>query len=198
MSGITVVVGNGEAVNWTGAVSESFSTAGNWNPALASADDLTFGSLIPTFASSGARATVDADAMFAGMVFRAAAGQTGFTLARDAATPPHGLTVFRGPVGAYTNDAACSAHTYTIDAPLALEGPVTFHADTNQTLVLRNAFHDTNQVQGRVLTIDGGGVSGNAAFGKVVFAGTNVVGGAIVSTTGLWRVSGKLANPGDA
>ena len=198
VSGITVVVGNGEAVNWTGAVSESFSTVGNWDPALGSADDLTFGSLIPTFAASGARATVDADAMFAGMVFRAAAGQTGFTLARDAATPPHGLTVFRGPVGAYTNDAACSAHTYTIDAPLALEGPVTFHADTNQTLVLRNAFHDTDQVQGRVLTIDGGGVSGNADFGKVVFAGTNVVGGAIVSTTGLWRVSGKLANPGDA
>ena len=190
VSGITVVVGNGEAVNWTGAVSESFSTAGNWNPALASADDLTFGSLLPTFASSGARATVDADAMFAGMVFRAAAGQTGFTLARDAATPPHGLTVFRGPVGAYTNDAACSAHTYTVDAPLALEGPVTFHADTNQTLVLRNAFHDTEQVQGRVLTIDGGGVSGNSAYGKVVFAGTRLHDGP-VARVGQARESGR-------
>ncbi|MBQ6339536.1 MAG: hypothetical protein IJI36_10355 [Kiritimatiellae bacterium] len=198
VSGITVVVGNGEAVNWTGAVSESFSTVGNWDPALASADDLAGGMLHPTFAAAGTRATVDADAIFMGMTFRAAAGQAGFTLARDAATPPHGLTICRGPVGAYLNDAAGTAHTYTIDAPLALEGPVTFHADTNQTLVLRNAFHDTAAVQGRVLTIDGGGVNGNTAYGKVVFAGTNVVGGAIVSTSSLWRVSGKLANPGDA
>ncbi len=65
VSGITVIVGNGSAVNWTGAVSESFSAVGNWDPALASADDLVYGALRPTFASSGARATVDADAMFA-------------------------------------------------------------------------------------------------------------------------------------
>lgn len=198
VSGITVMVGAANAVNWTGAVSESFSAVGNWDPALASADDLMYGALYPTFAAAGARATVDADAIFMGMTFRAAAGQTGFTLARDAATPPHGLTLCSGPIRACSNDVAGTAHTYTIDVPLTVEGPMTFHADTNQTLVLRNAFHDTAQVNGRVLTIDGGGSTGNTAYGKIVFAGTNVLGGALVSTTSLWRVSGKLANPGDA
>ena len=66
-------------------------------------------------------------------------GTPSITLARDAATPAHGLTVFRGPVGAYTNDAAGTAHIYTIDAPLTLEGPVTFHADTNSTPPIRSA-----------------------------------------------------------
>lgn len=198
VSGITVMVGAANAVNWTGAVSEAFSAVGNWDPALASADDLMYGALHPTFAAAGARATVDTDAIFMGMTFRAAAGQTGFTLARDAATPPHGLTLCSGSIRACSNDVSGTAHTYTIDVPLTVEGPLTFHADTNQTLVLRNAFHDTALASGRVLTIDGSGVSGNTAYGKVVFAGTNVLGGALVSTTSLWRVSGKLTNPDDA
>ena len=200
IANVTVlVVGNAAEVAWTGAVSEALTTLGNWDPAPVAASDFTYGQLSPLFASAGVRAVVDADAAFSGLTFRAAEGQTGFALARDAAENAHGLTLYNGRVAACSNDAALTEHTYVIDAPVALDGPVTFHADKNQTLILSNAFCDTALGNGdRMLTIDGTGISAHTNFGRVVFAGTNYFGGPIVSTTSLWRVSGKLANPGDA
>ena len=205
LSGATVsdvmvmVVGSMVEFAWTGAVSEALTTLGNWDPAPTAASDFTYGTMTPLFASAGNRATLNADVAFHGMTFRAAEGETGFTLARDAAENAHGLTLYGGRVAACSNDAALTAHTYVIDAPLALDGPVTFHVDKNQTLILSNAFCDTTLGNGaRSLAIDGTGVSAHTNYGHVVFAGTNYFGGHIVSTTSLWRVSGKLANPGDA
>ena len=205
LSGATVsdvmvmVVGSMAEFAWTGAVSEALTTLGNWDPAPTAASDFTYGTMTPLFASAGNRATLNADVAFHGMTFRAAEGQAGFTLSRDAAENAHGLTLYGGRVAACSNDAALTAHTYVIDAPVALDGPVTFHADKKQTLILSNAFCDTTLGDGsRKFTIDGTGVGAPTNFGKVVFAGTNYFGGSIVSTTSLWRVSGKLANPGDA
>ena len=134
--------------------------------------------MTPLFALAGNRATLDADVAFHGMTFRAAEGETGFTLARDAAENAHGLTLYGGRVAACSTDAALTAHTYVIDAPLALDGPVTFHADKEQTLILSNAFCDTALGNGvRSLAIDGTGVSAHTNYGHVVFAGTNYFGG---------------------
>lgn len=200
VSDVTVmVVGSMAEFAWTGAVSEALTTLGNWDPAPTAASDFTYGTMTPLFASAGNRATLNADVAFHGMTFRAAEGQTGFTLARDAAQNAHGLTLYDGRVAACSNDTALTAHTYVVDVPMALDGPVTFHADKNQTLILSNAFCDTTLGNGaRILTIDGTGAGAHTNFGKVVFAGTNYFGGSIVSTASLWRVSGKLANPGDA
>lgn len=178
---------------WTGAASAALTASENWE--TAGALDLAFGSQDVLFAKAGTAATVDADAVVRRLAFRAAPGAAGFALNRS--DPAHVLTVGEH-LAACTNDAAATAHTYTIDTPLALADALTLHADTNQTLVLHSALNETDGERGaHTLTIDGTGAAASG-FGAVTFAGTNVFGGALVVTTSLVRVSGVLANPGDA
>ncbi len=187
------VTGAATEATWTGAASQSLSDAGNWK--VEGGLDLAHGAHDLVFAESGAAATVDVDAAVQSVTFKAAAGEAGFTLGR--AEPAKTLAVGTR-ISALASDEAKTAHEYVIDAPLAVFGDVTLHADTNQTLVVRDALCETADEAGlHSLTVDGTGKAANA-IGRVAFEGTNVFGGSLTMTTSLVRVSGALRNPGDA
>lgn len=191
LKGGSIVVSGGEAshVAWTGAKSASLADAGNWDDPQV---DLKYGTFAAVFAKSGAAATVDSDVAVHEMLFRAADGEAGFTLSRS--EPAHPIAV--GPrISALTNDAAATAHTYVIDNPIRVLAQLTFHADTNQTLVIRNALNETSDEMGaHSIFVDGRGQAANAT-GSVRFEGTNYFGGSITVTASLVRVSGLLSNP---
>ena len=186
---ILIVGGEAKTSTWTGAASSSSLTdSGNWSAGFQD------GALKAVFAESGTSATVDADAMLYEIIFRAAEGKDGFSLVRS--DPAHTLTV--GPrISALTNDLAATPHTYMIDNPLKVFGILTFHADTNQTLVVRNALHESvDEIGLHKIYVDGKG-AGACLSGRIVFDGTNYFGGELTMSTSVVRVSGKLANPDD-
>ena len=186
---IIVVGGEAKTSTWTGAASSSSLTdSGNWSAGFQD------GALKAVFAESGTSATVDADAMLYEIIFRAAEGKDGFSLVRS--DPAHTLTV--GPrISALTNDLAATPHTYMIDNPLKVFGILTFHADTNQTLVVRNALHESvDEIGLHKIYVDGKGAAA-CLSGRIVFDGTNYFGGELTMSTSVVRVSGKLANPDD-
>ena len=197
MRGGTIIVGSGGETSaaWTGAVSENISESGNWDD---ESINIASGAAFTWFAKSGNAATVDTDAYLRGLGFRAAEGEDGFTLSRGGSRTV--VIADGGRIEACTNDASGAAlHTYMIDAPLSLLGDVSVHVDTNQTLIVSNAFHDTAVNMGASsFTIDGTDINADKRYGRVVFAGTNWYGGALVSTASLWKVTGLLANPDNA
>lgn len=189
-SGTIIVDSVGIDATWTGAESQSLTAAGNWD---ASPLEFSNGSINATFASAGATAIADDDAVFGSIRFRAAEGENGFAINRG--DPEHTVTVLDG-ISAVTNGADCTAHTYVIDTPLKIAEAITFHADTNQTLTVRNALRETAEDMGKhTITVDGHGPYANR-IGSVRFEGTNCFGGKLAMTTSLVRVSGVLSNPG--
>lgn len=187
----SIIVSGGEAsqVAWTGAKSASLTDTGNWDDPQV---DLKYGSFGAVFAKSGAAATVDSDVAVHEILFRAADGEAGFTLSRS--EPAHPIAV--GPrISALTNDAAATAHTYVMDNPIRVLAQLTFHADTNQTLVIRNALNESiDEMGAHRIFVDGSGLAANGT-GRVCFEGTNCFGGSITVTASLVRVSGLLSNP---
>lgn len=185
---ILVVGGEAKASTWTGATSGSLTDSGNWSAGFLD------GALKAVFAESGTSATVDSPASIYEIIFRAAEGKDGFSLVRS--DPAHTLTV--GPrISALTNDLVATPHTYMIDNPLKVFDVLTLHADTNQTLVVKNALHESvDEIGLHKIYVDGTGPAANKS-GSVVFAGTNYFGGVMSITTSVVRVSGKLANPDD-
>ncbi len=194
LTGGSIVVSGGEArqADWTGAKSETLTDVGNWDDPQV---DLKYGSFAAVFAKSGSAATVDSDVAVHEILFRAADGEAGFTLSRS--EPANAITV--GPhISAITNDLAATAHTYVIDNPIKVAGDLTLHADTNQTLVIRNALRETADDVGlHALTVDGRDAAANVT-GRVAFEGTNVFAGSLMVTTSLVRISGAFRNPDDA
>lgn len=186
---IIVVGGETHEASWTGVKSETLTDIGNWDD---SQIDLKYGTFGVTFAKSGAMATVDSDVALHEILFRAADGEAGFTLSRS--EPANTITV--GPrISALTNDAAATAHTYVIDNPIKVIDQLTLHADTNQTLIVRNALNESADDMGaHKIFVDGRGTAANVT-GRVLFEGTNYFGGAISITSSLVRVSGLLSNP---
>ena len=199
MHGATIIVGEpGADVDacWTGASSLNFSDAGNWD---VEGVNMVNGSMFAWFAKSGNAAVLDAFAYLRGIGFRAAAGDSGFTLGRSTGDGAGAYIADGGNIVACTNEPSGAVHTYVLDAPLALRGAVSVHVDTNQTLIVSNAFHDTAINMGTSsFTIDGTDINADTRYGRVVFAGTNWYGGALVSTASLWKVTGLLANPDNA
>lgn len=190
-SGTVIVDSDGIDATWTGAESQSLTDAGNWD---VSPLDFSGGGIDATFASAGAAAIADADAVFNSVTFCAADGESGFAIRRS--DPEHTVTVLSG-ISAVTNGADSTTHTYTIDTLLKIVDAITLHADTNQTLTVRNALRETAEDMGRhTLTVDGFGPYANR-IGSVRFEGTNLFGGKLSITTSLVRVSGVLSNPDD-
>lgn len=191
LKGGSIVVTGGDArqVAWTGAKSTSLADVANWDDSQV---DLKYGTFAAVFAKSGSAATVDSDVALHEILFRAADGEDGFTLSRS--DPASTITV--GPrISALTNDAAATAHTYVIDNPIRVVDRLTLHADTNQTLIVRNALNETSDEMGvHCIFVDGRGPAANRT-GSVRFEGTNYFGGSITVTASIVRVSGLLSNP---
>jgi len=200
LNGAVILVGDPAALtdaHWTGASSLNLSAAGNWEEEDV---DLTSGSTFAWFANSGNAALLETRAYLRGIGFRAAENESGFVLGRSVEGGCEAYLADGGNIIACTNEpSGAVAHTYVIDAPLALNGDVSVHVDTNQTLIVSNAFHDTAAAMGQTsFTIDGTDKNADTRYGRVVFAGTNWYGGALVSTASLWKVTGLLANPDNA
>ena len=200
LNGAVILVGDPAALtdaHWTGASSLNLSAAGNWEEADV---NLTSGSTFAWFANSGNTAKLDMTAYLHGIGFRAAENESGFMLGRSSESGCGVYLADGGNIMACTNEPSGTvAHTYVIDTPLALNGDVSVHVDTNQTLIVSNAFHDTATAMGQSsFTIDGTDMNADKRYGRVVFAGTNWYGGALVSTASLWKVTGLLANPDNA
>ena len=174
-----------EDVTWTGGGADDtkITTDANWEYEI----DVQAGNFRPTFATGGAVAAFDADAIFAGLRFQTTSDSSGFTLDPYGGS---GAITLTAPEIAIADTDGDRAADYAINVPVTRQvaDVIDIVIPTNKTLTI-----------GSGITTTGGLRIRDPRSGNMIFEGESTVANQIAYGTGTTiRVKGTIATPNHA